>query len=161
LILVAIFDVCLLNNILEIYNENFPNDISSNKIYKFCIDKDYKILYLEKENKILGGLIFTQLNKEHIYIEYLFVDKKCQSNGIGKKLLNRFINDYKDYIISLHCEDFLIPYYEKFNFNKKDGKYYFKDKIFNLMVIDYNESKLKIINSDIIVELLNNSVWCK
>jgi ribosomal protein S18 acetylase RimI-like enzyme len=161
LILVAIFDVCLLNNILEIYNENFPNDISSNKIYKFCIDKDYKILYLEKENKILGGLIFIQLNKEHIYIEYLFVDKKCQSNGVGKKLLNRFINDYKDYIISLHCEDFLIPYYEKFNFNKKDGKYYFKDKIFNLMVIDYNESKLKIINSDIIVELLNNSVWCK
>lgn len=161
MILVAIFDISILNDILEIYNDNFPNDISSKKIYKFFIDKDYKILYLKNENKILGGLIFTQLNEEHIYIEYLFVDKKCQSNGVGKKLLNKFINDYKDYIISLHCEDFLIPYYEKFNFKRKDGKYYFRNKIFNLMVIDNNESIFKIINSDIVVELLNNSIWCK
>lgn len=159
--MVAIFDVSALNEILRIYNENFPDDISSKQVLNNFIDKDYKILYLENNNSIFGGLIFTQLNSDLIYIEYLFVDKKCQSNGIGKKLLNKFLNDYKNSRICLHCEDFLIKYYEKLGFKLKDGKYYFRNKIFNLMVFDINDSIFKIINSDIVVELLYNSVWCK
>jgi predicted GNAT family N-acyltransferase len=76
-------------------------------------------------------------------------------------LLNKFLYDYKDYKITLHCQDFLIPYYQKFNFKKKDGKYVFKNIEFNLMLFEKNESLIKIINSDFIVELLNNLIWCK
>jgi GNAT superfamily N-acetyltransferase len=159
--LVAIFDVNSLNEILRIYQENFPDDISTKEVLNNFIDEDYKILYLKNKKSIIGGLIFTQLNNELIYIEYLFVDKKNQSNGIGKKLLNKFLEDYKDYRICLHCSEFLITYYEKFNFTKKHGIYYFRNKEFHLMVFDLNDSIFKIITSDIVIELLNNSVWCK
>jgi len=159
--LVAIFDIYVLQELLRIYSENFPDDISIKKVHQIFKEKDYKFLYLQQNKKILGGLVLTQIDDDLIYIEYLFVDKEYQSKGVGKKLLNKLLDDYSDFRISLHCENFLIKYYEKFGFTQKEGIYYFRNKKFNLMVFDKNNSLFKIINSDIVIELLNDSVWCK
>lgn len=70
-------------------------------------------VYVYEENNIIQG--FVGLDAE--YIEGLFVEKRCQSQGIGQKLLD-FVKQKKDRL-SLHVyekNDRAVAFYKKEDF---------------------------------------------
>lgn len=114
----------LVNQILLLYDKNFSPHvrIPHYKIRKRLKNKTYEILSLRKDNEMIGfGLISLNQILKTIFIDYLCVDGKFQNGGYGKMMLNelntnKFFPEYKYSI--LECEDYLVGYYQKNNFQK-------------------------------------------
>ena len=135
----------ILNQISSIYYDNFPYYLRQ-KLYKFkkSIKTYYYIdlLYDDMNKNILG---FALLNyypcKKMIHLDYFALDKKHQGNGNGSKylkyIIERYCNNNILYFI-LECEDFLLPFYKKNNFEKIKINYKYNDILLNLMIYKNN-----------------------
>lgn len=89
-------------------------------------DKNYQIIVLEIDNKIIGaGSIFI-LNKIHNnnvgLIEDVIIDKNYRSKGYGKLIIEKLVKigfgDFNCYKIILNSKDHNIKFYESCNFIK-------------------------------------------
>ncbi len=118
-------------NYLDLIN-NFTKDINKIPFIKFkkkflnqMINE--KIFIYEEDNKIIGNIKIIKEQKFHnnfmyvLHIEDLVVDKNYRKNGIATKLINYVLEHELNncYKIVLSCNDELILFYNKFNFNKK------------------------------------------
>jgi ribosomal protein S18 acetylase RimI-like enzyme len=90
-------------------------------------NKTYELISLKKDNEMIGfSLISLNPLLKTIFIDYLCVDKRHQKGGYGKQLLNeihtlKFFPEY-EYCV-LECEDYLVGYYQKNNFQKIPREY--------------------------------------
>lgn len=51
-------------------------------------------------------------------MDYIALSKTVQGQGLGPKFMKYLLDEYKDKIIVLECEDHLVKFYEKNNFNR-------------------------------------------
>ena len=93
-------------------------------------------IYIAKDgNKVIGT---ARIKKEnHLYrIQRMAIDKTYRHKGIGSKILNKILLDFKDKRIYLISPKNTLTFYEKFGFKKtkikQKGKYfdYYKLKNF-------------------------------
>lgn len=121
------FNKDIINDLKDLYkqlNENLSNEFEKdldeikNTIYIIIID-----------NKIIGcGTIIFEKKLYHngkkvAHLEDIIINKNYQGLGLGKKLLDFFINLSKEnncYKIILDCNQKLIPFYNKVNFEFKN-----------------------------------------
>jgi ribosomal protein S18 acetylase RimI-like enzyme len=69
------------------------------------------------KGELIGFARAISDGKFRAYIEDVVIDKDYQCSGIGTKLLAKLIDELSHIdIISLFCEEDLIPFYEKNNF---------------------------------------------
>lgn len=140
----------------NIYVRAFNDDL---KISLQIMKKRFKMLNIKIEyeiieDKIVGFCLLYNIIKNIWHIDYIAIDPLYQNKGYGKNFLNKIINKYK--YITLECEQKLINYYKKFNFNLilKDYDYHGK-KLFLLTNTSLN---IKLIN-DIIIRLNNYNIY--
>jgi ribosomal protein S18 acetylase RimI-like enzyme len=119
----------LFNRIFHLYDENFSPHVRvpHSKIRKRVKNKTYKLISLKKNNEMIGfSLISLNPLLKTIFIDYLCVDKCYQRGGYGRQLLNeihtlKFFPEY-EYCV-LECENYLVGYYQKNNFQKIPREY--------------------------------------
>lgn len=94
-------------------------------------DPNYIIKVAEIDGKIVGATtLFIELKFIHQlgkvgHIEDVVTDKKFQGKGIGKKIIHSLLEDAKRrgcYKTILDCDDNVIPFYERINFEGKSFK---------------------------------------
>lgn len=104
-----------INYFLSLFNQPMLVDLSSNPFTKY-------ILYLEGNNYI--GFIQYSIIYDRAELDYIYVDDKFRSSGIGSKLMNYMIEDVKNnncLNISLEVENSninAINLYKKYNFKE-------------------------------------------
>jgi ribosomal protein S18 acetylase RimI-like enzyme len=119
----------LFNYLLNLYDESFSPHVRvpHYKIRKRIKTKTYELISLKKDNEMIGfSLISLNPLLKTIFIDYLCIDKRHQKGGYGKMLLNeihtlKFFPEY-EYCV-LECEDYLVGYYLKNNFQKIPREY--------------------------------------
>lgn len=96
------------------------------------------------ENKVIGMLIYAKLPNNTYFIEYLCVDKDYQKFGIGKNLINIFLQNLPiDASCGLNCEFNVINYYLKFGFVLDESILdYQGEKFYTLVKGNINGKKL-------------------
>lgn len=79
------------------------------------------------DGKLVGLINAIDDSELTAYVHYLCVDPARQGQGIGKELLRRIKEKYRDYlyIILLAEKETLIPYYLRNGFERMDGRYVF------------------------------------
>lgn len=79
------------------------------------------------DGKLVGLINAIDDSELTAYVHYLCVDPAHQGQGIGKELLRRIKEKYRDYlyIILLAEKETLIPYYLRNGFERMDGRYVF------------------------------------
>lgn len=140
----------------NIYARAFDDDL---KISLQIMKKRFKMLNIKIEyeiieEKLVGFCLLYNIIKNIWHIDYIGIDPLYQNKGYGKHFLNRIIKKYK--YITLECEQKLINYYNKFNFNiiLKDYDYHGK-KLFLMTNTNIN---IRLIN-DIIIKLNNYNIY--
>jgi len=104
-----------INYFLSLFNQPMLVDLNSNPFTKY-------ILYLEGNNYI--GFIQYSIIYDRAELDYIYVDDKFRSSGIGSKLMNYMIEDVKNnncLNISLEVENSninAINLYKKYNFKE-------------------------------------------
>lgn len=99
------------------------------------VDKYEGKIFLAKEMESIVGIIIGVINNEdeRTYdsstpkrgrVIELVVSKKCRSNGIGKQLLNKMENHFKE----VGCKGILI---NVFAYNENAQEFYYKNGFFN------------------------------
>lgn len=79
------------------------------------------------DGKLVGLINAIDDSELTAYVHYLCVDPARQGQGIGRELLRRIKEKYRDYlyIILLAEKESLIPYYRRNGFERMDGRYVF------------------------------------
>lgn len=104
-----------INYFLSLFNQPMLVDLNSNPFTKY-------ILYLEEDNYI--GFIQYSIIYDRAELDYIYVDDKFRSSGVGSKLMNYMIEDVKNnncLNISLEVENSninAINLYKKYNFKE-------------------------------------------
>ena len=80
-----------INYFLSLFNQPMLVDLNSNPFTKY-------ILYLEGNNYI--GFIQYSIIYDRAELDYIYVDDKFRSSGIGSKLMYYMIEDVKNNIIA-------------------------------------------------------------
>ncbi len=98
------------------YNDKWTKKEALNSI-KTDLEKGEGFVAVENR-KIVGFIILTKekIGRNYIFIENLVVDANSQKKGIGRKLVRRVEDKYKDSVISLSV-------------NKKSGAYKFYKRL--------------------------------
>lgn len=109
----------------NIVNDKFNNVFDLNKI----IELDYSNIFVYVDNDKVLGFIHIEKMYETIDIINIVVDKFYQHNGIGSKLLQFVIDNFKFDRIMLEVNEKninAINFYKKFNFKEinRRKKYY-------------------------------------
>jgi len=139
-----------------IYERAFDNDlkISLKNMKKRINMLNIKIEYLNINENVVGFCLLYKLTNKIWHIDYIAIDPIYQNKGYGKLLLNIIIKKYK--YLSLECENYLINYYKKFNFNILLKDYYYHG--FKLYLMTNFFINNKDINT-IIIKLNNYNVY--
>ena len=89
----------------------------------FTAVKNYeKVIGAYDNDKLVGLICVMDDGVMTAYIHYLLVNPKYQSYGIGRELIERVKEYYKDYLrLVLVCYDTVVGFYEKVGFKKADG----------------------------------------
>ena len=75
------------------------------------------------EDELVGLICATDDGIMNAYIHYLLVKPDYQLKGIGRQLVERVKNHYKDYLrIAIICENKNIKFYEYCGFEKNSDK---------------------------------------
>jgi len=105
------------------------------------------------ENNVIGILIYAKLPNNIYFIEYLCVNKDYQKFGIGKNLINIFLQNLPiNASCGLNCEYNIINYYLKFGFNLDES------------ILDYQGEKFYTLvkgntNGKILLDMMFNYFW--
>jgi GNAT superfamily N-acetyltransferase len=111
----------------DFYDIDLPNDEN----YKNAIIKNIKrhtAIYIEEENKIIGGMIFSPNQNR---ISWLAVDPKYRRKGIGTALVKymfKELSDRKEYKVKTFIEGewqskASHPFYQSLGFEAKEINY--------------------------------------
>ncbi|MFP9131164.1 GNAT family N-acetyltransferase [Niallia sp. BSM11] len=77
-----------------------------------------------KDDNLIGFVRAVSDGKFRAYIEDVVIHSSFQKNGIGKKMLVKMVDELSNIdVISLFCEDHLIPFYEKSNFRYSKSQF--------------------------------------
>jgi hypothetical protein len=124
------FNQEVVQKIIHMYDENFSPHvrIPHYKLKKRIYDQTYQILSYKDQNEWIGFALISLSDELHtIFIDYLCIDKKFQKGGFGKRFLQQIHLDtglFSDFHFTiLECEDYLVKYYEKNNYQKIPRKY--------------------------------------
>lgn len=113
---VAIFDVAEWGTLYSTYFLK-NTELTPEQIQLLLTCGKYNMYCALLNNKIIGILIYAKLPNNSYFIEYLCVNQEFYKFGIGKSLLNLFLQDLPcDASCGLNCEYNLIGYYQKFGF---------------------------------------------
>lgn len=94
---------------------------------KKAIDNSETVFTAWDDGKLVGLINAIDDSELTVYVHYLCVDPEYQGQGIGKKLLQRIKEKYKDYlyIILIAENEPLLKYYSENGFEYADGRYVF------------------------------------
>ncbi|MBN3555793.1 GNAT family N-acetyltransferase [Fictibacillus nanhaiensis] len=77
-----------------------------------------------RNNILIGFARAVSDDKFRAYIEDFVIHKDFQKSGIGTKLVSKLLNELSHIdVISLFCEENLIPFYEKNNFKYSKSQF--------------------------------------
>lgn len=105
-----------------------PEDVAKQRFSEIMSDPNYIIKVAEIDGKIVGSTtLFIELKFIHElgkvgHIEDVVTDKNFQGLGIGKKIILSLLEEAEKkgcYKTILDCDDEVIPFYEKINFEGK------------------------------------------
>lgn len=94
---------------------------------KKAIDNSETVFTAWDDGKLVGLINAIDDSELTAYVHYLCVDPEYQGQGIGKNLLQRIKEKYKDYlyIILIAENEPLLKYYSRNGFEYADGRYVF------------------------------------
>ncbi len=104
---------------------NIDDEAAKKRFNEILSDPNYIIKVAEIDGKIVGSTtLFIELKFIHElgmvgHIEDVVTDKNFQGHGIGKKIILSLLDEAKNrgcYKTILDCDDNVIPFYEKINF---------------------------------------------
>ena len=104
---------------------NIDDEAAKKRFHEILSDPNYIIKIAEIDGKIVGSTtLFIELKFIHElgmvgHIEDVVTDKNFQGRGIGKKIILSLLDEAKNrgcYKTILDCDDDVIPFYEKINF---------------------------------------------
>ena len=107
---------------------DIDEDDAKRRFREIISDPNYIIRVAEVNGKIVGATtLFIELKFIHElgkvgHIEDVVTDEKFQGRGIGKKIIHSLLKDAKErgcYKTILDCDDKVISFYEKINFEGK------------------------------------------
>lgn len=100
---------------------NYPNRL------KKALDNSETVFTAWDGDRLVGLVNAIDDSELTAYVHYLCVDPAYQGQGIGKELLQRIKDKYKDYlyIILIAENDQLVKYYSQNGFEYIDGRYVF------------------------------------
>lgn len=106
--------------IYKLGDEISNNFSKTNNLKEILEDKYTKILVYERENKVIGFLMYTEL-PETIDILDIIVKKECRKQNIASCLLDYLISDLKESVKMITLEvrksnEAAIHLYNKFDF---------------------------------------------
>lgn len=111
--------------IAEGFFDGWPSP-PSKEIHRRIMANSYRtIVAVDEEKRLLVGFI-TIISDGVLsaYIPLLEVVKEYRSKGIGKKLVERAIEETKDlYMIDLSCDDNVVSFYDQFNMFKSNAMF--------------------------------------
>ncbi len=94
---------------------------------KKALDNSETVFTAWDDKKLVGLVNAIDDSELTAYVHYLCVNPKYQGQGIGKGLLQRIKEKYKDYlyIILIAENEQLVKYYSQNGFEYVDGRYVF------------------------------------
>lgn len=94
---------------------------------KKALDNSETVFTAWDDGKLVGLVNAIDDSELTAYVHYLCVDPEYQGQGIGKNLLQRIKEKYKDYlyIILIAENEALVKYYSQNGFEYVDGRYVF------------------------------------
>lgn len=108
---------------LEGFFVDWPNPPTTATHLKLLENSSNLILAIdEHSNKVAGFITAISDGVLSAYIPLLEVLPEYQHKGIGHELVNRLLMELEDiYMIDLCCDDYLVPFYDKFGMIKSNG----------------------------------------
>ena len=81
----------------------------------------FNVLVAVVDGGIVGFLRGSLSEKNMLYVDDIFVLKELRGQGLGKQMMNLFLEEWKGKAVSvgLHTEDFNVKKFEKMGFEKK------------------------------------------
>ncbi len=94
---------------------------------KKALDNSETVFTAWDDGKLVGLVNAIDDSELTAYVHYLCVDPEYQGQGIGKNLLQRIKEKYKDYlyIILIAENEALVKYYSQNGFEYVNGRYVF------------------------------------
>ncbi|NLB91295.1 MAG: GNAT family N-acetyltransferase [Clostridiales bacterium] len=98
---------------------NYPT-----RLYK-ALENSPTVITAWKEEKLIGLINGIDDGELTAYIHYVLVDPLFQGEGIGKELVKKIKEKYREYryVLLIAETKELINYYEKMGFEQKHGQY--------------------------------------
>ena len=127
-----------------------PNEgFNENELYEWILSDKGFFYGAYNNNNLLGNIFFCiyRTKRTFVYIQTICVETKYNNLGIGKKLINKIIEDFNDYDIwakissnNLNC----INLFTKLNFRQCSHKYtpYPLSKNYNTIYYPYIYQKI-------------------
>lgn len=107
---------------------NFPGT-AFNMVYSYFARKVNNgiadIYFMTHNDKIVSGAVATHFD-DSIYLTFVSTAKNFRNQGLAKKVIEHIISEYSDRQIILMCEDKLMDFYTKLNFEKTGQIYLYK-----------------------------------
>ncbi|WP_429991975.1 GNAT family N-acetyltransferase [Metabacillus fastidiosus] len=83
-----------------------------------------------KDGTLIGFARSVSNGKFRAYIEDVVIHSEFQKTGIGTKLVSKLLEELSHIdVISLFCEEYLIPFYKNNNFNYSKSQFVMHRKI--------------------------------
>lgn len=94
----------------------WPSPPTPETLYKLLKESDKFIIAFDEEaDKAVGFITAITDNVLSVYIPFIEVLPSYQKKGIGKELMQRMLEQYKDfYMIDVVCDEEMRPFYEQF-----------------------------------------------
>jgi len=101
----------------------WPKPPSTDTHLKILQQSSYFVIAIdEKTSKVVGFINSISDNIMSVYIPLLEVLPEYQKKGIGKELVKRVLNKFKNlYMVDLTCDIETQPFYEKLDLRKSTG----------------------------------------
>lgn len=132
--------------VLKIYNESFPTHLKiSDRRLKRRINRVYTSFLIRVNEQTIGFALLWIPKTRFVHIDYLAIDQAHRKNGTGSAALKMLIEQFKDRIVTLECEDRLVGFYSRFGFKVSRIGYCDHPKL-NFMTIGSGMSEIDLVN---------------
>ena len=115
-----------IKEINRLYDASFPDDerIPFKRLIN-NLDTD-KVMYVYYDNDLLVGMTFLYLYNDLAYLSYICVEENLRDKGYGSKILEKVIDDFKDYRIVLDIEE-VVSESDNYKERKRRKDFYLKN----------------------------------
>ncbi|MHC5217956.1 GNAT family N-acetyltransferase [Enterococcus sp. LJL128] len=115
--------------IKDIVAENYsPQQAKKN----FCDRKDMTVDYISIDKKMVGFIEYSRKFSEHVNEDVCFIDglyllDDFRGNGIGKRVINLFLDRHGLLELTCHYSNKAHDFYEKLGFKREYTQYFLKE----------------------------------